>query len=35
MIQPADYVEKIWLMMDVANVYDYSAMVRANIIMKL
>ena len=28
MIQHADYVEKILPMMDVASVYDYSAMVR-------
>jgi len=34
MIQPADYVVKILTMMDVANVYDYNAMVRADIIIK-
>ena len=34
MIQPAGYVERILMMMDVANVYDYSAMVSANIIIQ-
>ena len=34
MIQPADYVEKILQTMDVANVYDCSAMVRFDIIVE-
>jgi len=32
MIPPADYVEKTFQMMDAANVYDYSAMVRTDFV---